>query len=71
MPLFDYRCETCGLNQLDVLVGPHERVFCAACSREMTKLAAAPSFTVTGFNAKTRYSDPRNTYGDPNAGKER
>lgn len=60
MPLFDYQCESCG-HVCEVLVPKSDtQVVCQVCSGRlptlMTKLPAAPSFKVNGYNQMTGYA---------------
>lgn len=61
MPLFDFKCPSCGAirevlvrNSTTPVVCNHDTVHFV-----MEKQPAAPSFRVTGFNAETGYASPR------------
>jgi putative FmdB family regulatory protein len=60
MPLFDYRCDQCGTVHQDLLVKHHTQFYaprCPTCGKiGLEKLPSAPSFKVSGFNAKNGYS---------------
>ncbi len=63
MPLYDYRCPSCGRLAVDVLTSYKQpsALMCAnpdvhAAPVEMERLVCAPSFVVNGFSAKNGYN---------------
>jgi putative FmdB family regulatory protein len=58
MPVFDYKCVSCGAERKDMLVS-HLRTeppTCNLCNRPMVKQPAAPSFVIHGLSSKNNYS---------------
>lgn len=66
MPLYDWKCPTCGRVFEKVVVWDYEAnhatpddpeaVMCMICHVLCERLPAAPAFVVRGFNAKNGYS---------------
>jgi putative FmdB family regulatory protein len=58
MPLYDYKCVSCGAVRADVLVdsGTKATVSCHLCNRPMERQPPGPNFFIHGYSSKNNYS---------------
>lgn len=47
MPIYDYKCKSCGFSKTDVLVRVEEKVMCTECGKEMERQMGTFSFNFT------------------------
>ena len=56
MPIYEYRCETCGATNEFLVFGKEDGLKCKKCNGEtLVKLMSAPSISVTGGSS---FPDP-------------
>jgi putative FmdB family regulatory protein len=60
MPIFDYRCLSCGAEfERLTLFHTADAQRCSACGASAVRRPSAPAFAVHGYNAQNRYTDRR------------
>ena len=47
MPLYDYKCQSCGAEEVDVMIGIEDEYICNICGETMTRQVSAVAFTLT------------------------
>jgi predicted nucleic acid-binding Zn ribbon protein len=74
MPLYDFYCEKCGIEELDVLCKSSDGIVCKSCIKPMKRRCNCTHFKLT-YNNKTDMCDwqgnSSNYWKDVKAAKER
>lgn len=59
MPIFDYKCPECNLQEEKIVKNSEEEIICSECSIPMKKLLSTPAFNLKGEGFYSSGSFPK------------